>query len=79
MSLVVFIYPQINNNSLLHKNKTIKDNIKNKLELCQAPVWLGVEVGEIFKFPVWIIPFPVFKSSFKLVDKIYKHFVKEVF
>ena len=39
----------------------------------------GQEIGEIIPFPVWIIPFPVFKTRFKLVDKILKHFVKEVF
>ena len=30
----------------------------------------GQEIGEIIPFPVWMIPFPVFKTSFKLVDKI---------
>ena len=39
----------------------------------------GQEIREIIPFPVWIIPFPIFKTSFKLVDKIEKHFVKEVF
>ena len=39
----------------------------------------GQEIGEIIPFPVWIIPFPVLKPSFKVVDKIKKHFVKEVF
>jgi len=39
----------------------------------------GQEIGEIIPFPVWIIPFPVFKTSFKLIDKILKYFVKEVF
>ena len=38
----------------------------------------GQEIGEIIPFPVWIIRFPIFKTSFKLVDKIEKHFVKEV-
>ena len=37
------------------------------------------KVGEKIPFPVWIIPFPIFKTSFELVDKIDKHFVKEVF
>merc|ERR1711872_411425 len=39
----------------------------------------GQEVGEIIPFPVWIILFPVFKTSFGFVFKSYKLFVKEVF
>ena len=29
-------------------------------------------VGVIIPLPVWIIPFPIFKTSFELVDKIKK-------
>ena len=39
----------------------------------------GPEVGEIIKFPVWIIPFPVLKINFELLGMNEKHFVKEVF
>jgi len=39
----------------------------------------GQEVEEIIPFPVWIIPFPVFKTSFGLIGKSKKHFVKETF
>ena len=39
----------------------------------------GQKVGEIIPFPVWIIPFPVFKYSFGFVFKSWKLFVKEVF
>ena len=37
------------------------------------------EIGEKIPFPGWIIPFPIFELSFKLIDKIEKDFVKEVF
>ena len=39
----------------------------------------GLEIGEIIPFPVWITPFPVFKTRFELVSKIKKHNEKEVF
>ena len=39
----------------------------------------GQEVGEIISFSVWIIPFPVFKTRFKLIDKIQKHFFRSSF
>ena len=29
----------------------------------------GEEVGEIIPFPVWIVQFPVFKTSFKFTGK----------
>ena len=37
------------------------------------------EVGKIIPFPVWKIPFPVFETTFGLVGKSYRHFVKGVF
>ena len=39
----------------------------------------GQEVDEIIPFPVWIILFPVSKTSFGFVSKSKKLFVKEVF
>ena len=40
----------------------------------------GREVGEIILYPVWVIPFPVFKIGFEPLGKHKKHFVnKNVF
>ena len=47
---------------------------------CKRSFLIGAqEVGEIIPFPVLIIPFPVSKTSFKVVSKIQKHYVKEAF
>ena len=51
-----------------------------KILLSKISILIGVEeVGEIIPFPVWMILFPVFKTSFELDSKSYKHFAKEVF
>ena len=64
----------------------MKQKISDQKDLClkillsKISVLIGdEEVGEIIPFPVWMILFPVFKTSFELDSKSYKYFVKGVF
>ena len=68
-----FIYQDLRD----RERTCIKEKVKSRSkytcsEISYDPVEMtGQEIGELIPFPVSIIPFPVFKTSFGLVGKSY--------
>ena len=67
------------------KNKNNKNFANSVVDIAASSrnwIWLGwlaslgLEVGKIIPFPVWIIPFHVLKINFETLGTNEKHFVK---